>query len=115
MPRWQGVSQRTKRVSCLRCFCRVVGHALWLISHSINASMDRVAGAAHCCHPNRLCRVAVASAQDGTSNLVSLLLTEHKMKMSDIEIFDHLAELVDFFVVPLITEGNLDEDEDDDG
>ena len=23
------------------------------------------------------------------------------MKMSDIEIFDHLAELVDFFVVPL--------------
>lgn len=42
-------------------------------------------------------------------------MTEHKMKMSDIEIFDHLAELVDFFVVPLITEGNLDEDEDDDG
>jgi len=84
--------------------------------------MGRIAGAAHCCHPNRLCqhairacRVAVASAQDGTSNLVSLLLIEHKMKMSDIEIFDHLAELVDFFVVPLITEGNLDEDEDDDG
>ena len=37
------------------------------------------------------------------------------MKMSDIEIFDHLDRLVDFFVVPLITEGNLDEDEDDNG